>query len=293
MRISNAWKRSYDGPRAIFRFMTRNCALKRPMVRSCGCGDVSTPTMQRFGEVTWDGILLDISAQKQAESRLEYLTNFDPVTGLPNRTLLVDRLNQAISRTRRSDETIALLALGLDQLNKINETLGHDVAHQVLQEVGRRIEDCIADGDSVARLGGDEFAMLLTSVHSVNQIDPIVRRVFESLAAPIHAGGHQLSLAASVGISVGPLDGDAPEKLIRCAETALRRAKVKGPRVYQFFTADMNSSALKHLSLEARLRKALEREEFTLHYQPQVDLDSWRIVGVEALIRWQPRVMTN
>lgn len=250
--------------------------------------NVSSPTLQQSGEVMWDGILLDISAQKQAEIRLEFLNNFDPLTELPNRTFFIDRLDQAISHTHRSGDMIAVLALGMDRLKTINETLGHDVGDKVLKEVGRRIADCLLEGDSAARLGGDEFAVLLTSIRSASQIDPLARKIVDVLTMPILAGGHHLSIAASVGISVGPLDGSTPEMLIRCAETALHRAKAKGPKSYQFFTSDMNSSALKRLSLEAKLRRALERDEFTLHYQPQVNMDDSRIVGVEALIRWRP-----
>jgi diguanylate cyclase (GGDEF)-like protein/PAS domain S-box-containing protein len=233
-------------------------------------------------------VVEDISRRKQVETELLHLANHDALTSLPNRSLLQDRLSQAIAFANRTERQVAVLLIDLDRFKNINDSLGHDAGDNIIMEIGRRLSVNARDGDTVARLGGDEFVVVLAGVERVETIATTAQQVLESLAQPMTIQEHEFFPAGSIGISLYPKDGEDAQTLLKNADTAMYRAKDAGRNNFQFYAQDMNSRALDRLKLEGRLRRALSREEFVLHYQPQMELASGAIVGVEALIRWQP-----
>ncbi|MBI5040326.1 MAG: diguanylate cyclase, partial [Gammaproteobacteria bacterium] len=229
----------------------------------------------------------DISERMQTQQRLDYLAHHDALTDLPNRLALLEQLQRALTRAARHSKQMAVLFLDLDRFKQINDTLGHSVGDRMLCAVASRLAKCLRQGDTVARLGGDEFAILLEDLNQPKDVVPILEKLVEAMRHPFGLDGHEFFLTFSIGISVYPLDGDEAEVLLSNADTAMYRAKVEGRNNYRFYTADMNARAFEHLELENRLRRALEREEFVLYYQPKLDLKSGCVVGVEALLRWQ------
>ncbi len=223
----------------------------------------------------------------EAFNRLNHMSNHDPLTGLPNRIQLNDRLSQALKRSGRNREKVAVLFLDLDRFKLINDTLGHGNGDILLQQVAKRLTTCMRDGDTVARLGGDEFIVLLPEVHEVHDAAKVAQRIIEALAQPYELDGHELVVTTSIGISVYPADGDNIETLVKNADTAMYRAKEQGKSIYRFYSSAMNSAALERLTLENSLRKALKREEMIVYYQPIIDLYTGDIIGMEALVRWQ------
>jgi diguanylate cyclase (GGDEF)-like protein/PAS domain S-box-containing protein len=229
----------------------------------------------------------DIMRLKEAERRLELLAYYDPLTGLPNRTLIYERLHQAISRAEREHTRVAVMFLDLDRFKVINDTLGHEMGDQLLCQVASRIKDCFRQVDTVARVGGDEFIVLLEKVEHAQQIHHIVRRVLEALAAPYQLRGRrEVYSGASIGIAFFPEDGTDVDTLLRNADTAMYRSKSEARNGYRFYAAAMNALHLERLQLENDLRRALKRQEFEVHYQPKVALDTGQTLGLEALIRW-------
>jgi diguanylate cyclase (GGDEF)-like protein/PAS domain S-box-containing protein len=229
----------------------------------------------------------DLSERKLANDRLDHLAYHDVLTDLPNRLLFNDHLTKAIANARRRAGMVAVLFLDLDRFKVINDTLGHSVGDQLLQHVAERLVTTAREGDTVARWGGDEFTIILTSVSNARDAARVAQRVIGSLSEPFLVAGHELYITATVGISMFPNAGDDVETLVRNADTAMYRAKEEGQNHYQFYTHKMNAGASERLALESRLRRALEREEFVLHYQPQIDSRTGKITGAEALVRWQ------
>jgi diguanylate cyclase (GGDEF)-like protein len=224
---------------------------------------------------------------REHETRLEYLAHHDPLTRLPNRTLFLDRLGHALAKARREDTMVAVLFLDIDNFKKINDSLGHDLGDRLLQDVAGRLSHVIRETDTVARLGGDEFVVVLEGVQDSAQCDVAAKKILASVAAPITLLGRAYNVSVSIGIGIYPVDAQDVKGLMRCADTAMYRAKELGRDNYQYFTQDLNQRAFRYLQLESDLRRAIEQAEFVLHYQPQVDLRTGRLAGAECLIRWR------
>lgn len=234
----------------------------------------------------YEGTVIDITERKRHEAELEYQATHDGLTGLPNRSLLRDRLKQAIAKARRDGHQVAVVFVDLDHFKLINDSLGHHVGDRLLLEVADRLLGCVRGQDCVARQGGDEFVILLTELHDENEIIAIVSRLLDLVSRPWVEGGQEYGIGCSVGISCFPQDGDDPDALLRCADAAMYKAKASGRNTYHFFTPELNHAIRERLELENSLRHALVRDEFRVYYQPRVDVASGCIVGAEALIRW-------
>jgi|GEM_PF-3112751 len=251
---------------------------------------VSTPIRERDQVVGAVVVFKDITERKAQAAVLEFQATHDALTGLPNRTLLADHIGQAISRARLHKRLVAVLVLDLDNFKKINDTVGHDFGDLLLKDVGARLCEGLRKGDSVARLGGDEFVLVLTDLTQEEDVAKIAGKVLKGISQPFDVAGVEVVLTASIGISLYPSDGINVETLLKNADTAMYRAKEQGKNHYRLFSAAMNVRVLERLVLETELHRALEKEEFLLYYQPQVELRSGRIVGMEALLRWnRPR----
>jgi diguanylate cyclase (GGDEF)-like protein/PAS domain S-box-containing protein len=231
--------------------------------------------------------LLDLSGQKQTQEKVDYIAYHDALTSLPNQTLFKDRLEQALVLTRPHGQLLAVMLVNLDRFKVINETLGYPTGDRVLQEVALRLTNCVREGDTVARFGSDEFALLLTQVNRSEDAANVAQSIKEALDLPFNFLNQELFTTGSIGISLHPYDGKDSLTLLKSAGTALCRAKEQNGNNYQFYTAGQTTKALKRLVLENNLRCGLEREEFVVHYQPQVNVATAQLVGMEALVRWQ------
>lgn len=231
--------------------------------------------------------LTDISSQKHAEAELRKLANYDNLTGLPNRTLLLDRVNHAIHHCRRRNQRIALFFIDLDRFKRINDTLGHDVGDLLLSKVAVHLKQSVRDDDTVARLGGDEFVIMLEDIEGLDSVNHIAQDILEKMKRPLILNQNQVSISPSIGISIYPIDGENAENLLKHADIAMYHAKKAGRNNFQYFENSMNKTAKSRLNLEVKLRNALNNNEFYLHYQPQFDIKTGQLKGVEALARWQ------
>ena len=245
-------------------------------------------------ELTPDGELsqvicsfLDVTEGRRAEEEIEHLAYHDSLTGLPNRLLFADRIEVALSKARYSREPLMVLVVDLDRFKLINDSLGHKAGDALLQQTGARLRHCIQEGDTVARLGGDQFLVLMPRIGSTSAIPTIGERILGAIRRPFHIDGRELFVTASIGVSLFPDDGDDVQTLLQCADTAMNRVKREGRDAFMLYRPDMNARARERMKLETALRRALERTEFHLNYQPQIDLLTGRIVGAEALLRWR------
>ena len=232
----------------------------------------------------------EVVERKRAEEQLRYGAFHDPLTGLPNRTLFMDRLGHALERTRRREDYsrgAAVLFLDLDRFKVVNDSLGHSMVDQLLIECARRLEACLRAADTVARLGGDEFVILLEDIQGMDDATYVAVRIQDGLAPPFSLDGRQTYISASIGIVLSTMGYDRPEDILRDADIAMYRAKVLGRARYEVFDTTMRDLAVARLGLETDLRRAVEQQEFRLYYQPIVLLETGAVVGFEALVRWQ------
>jgi len=232
------------------------------------------------------GFVIDRTEQKRAEQRIHYLAHHDALTGLPNRVLFEDRVNQAITHAHRERLKSAMLFIDLDDFKDINDSLGHQVGDNILRRVARRLQSLLREEDTVGRLGGDEFAISLPAISDGNDAMLVAQKVLDALRQPFWVEGYELHVRASVGVSLYPDDGEDVETLMRTADTAMYYAKERGRDNYQFFTPTLNAAAQRRLVVANQLRQALQQHVLVVHYQPQVNLETGRIFGAEALIRW-------
>ncbi|MFJ4431519.1 phosphodiesterase DibA [Pseudomonas sp. NPDC089395] len=240
------------------------------------------------GELThYVAVFSDISAIKHSEQELAFLAHHDPLTGLPNRLLFNDRVEQALAAAEANKRGCALLLLDLDHFQSINDGLGHTIGDQLLKLVGDRLRDLLGNGVTLARLGGDEFAMLAENCQEVGQAGKLAQSIIERLREPFEFEGHRLFISASVGISLFPSDALGAEQLLRNADSALFKAKTNGRACYALYTEELTAHAQHRVETAGELRRALEQDELRVFYQPVFDLFSTRMVGVEALVRWQ------
>ena len=224
-----------------------------------------------------------IEARVHELLKVSHLLQYDVLTELPNSTLLGDRLNQSLALSRRHDKQLAVMFLGLDRFKRINNALGHPVGDEMLKQVGRNLVATVRESDSVFRYGSDEFVVILADVRHPQQTKGIAEKLLNAIRIPLHIAGHDLSVTASLGISIYPDDGFDAIELIKKAETAMRNIKESGPNDFSFFIDEMNKRARDQQSIESGIRLALERNEFVLHYQPKLDLGSGQVVGAEAV----------
>ncbi|MDD5248116.1 MAG: EAL domain-containing protein [Rhodocyclaceae bacterium] len=246
------------------------------------------PVRGESGEVRhFVSIISDITERKNYEAQLEYQASHDALTGLPNRNLLADRLDQAIAHSQRARSLVAVLLLDLDRFKLVNDGLGHDAGDALLKIVSQRLASCVRSVDTVARLGGDEFVVIMTDMASEHDVAPLARKLLDHLAQPMTVADREIVANASLGIALYPRDADHAAALLKNADVAMYRAKELGRNSMQFYTPAMNASTLARLELEAALRRAVTRDELTLYYQPKVDLQRGQVIGAEALIRWR------
>ncbi len=282
----------------------QECMLRQKSVLESGQSINTTVTAQRKDNTTFPvelaesrvvfqgnplllGIFRDISERKLAEDRIRYLAYHDALTDLPNRMLLNDRLGQTIRHARRHDQMVGVIFLDLDNFKNVNDTLGHDSGDDLLKMAAQRIKSSLREADTVARLGGDEFVVLLPAVPSEAEVNRVAEKILEAMNVPFVISGHTFHVTCSMGLSLFPRDGTDCSDLLRNADEALYRAKKDGRNCLAIHSPELHAAAVENLWMENDLRLALARNELSMHYQPQVDLNSGRIIGAEALLRWQ------
>jgi len=292
--VDSATPRNFRDPikAAVEQNMTTGLIVDCVLIRRDGfesvIEDCSASIHDRAGRVIGAVIVFhDVSAARAMSRQMTHAAQHDLVTNLPNRLLLNDRIAQSISLARRQNRPLAVIFLDLDHFKYINDSLGHATGDKLLQAVSKRLLAGLRGSDTVSRQGGDEFVILLSEIADPEDVAASARKILLLLNAPHSIGGQDLLIGGSIGISVYPADGEDAETLIKNADTAMYRAKERGRNNFQFFKAEMNLKAVERQSLEGNLRRAFEREEFLLHYQPKVNLDTGEITGGEALIRWQ------
>jgi len=234
-----------------------------------------------------EGAMFDVTEQRLGVQKLEYQAQHDSLTHLPNRTLIVDRMNVSLARTKRHGGSVAVLLIDLDHFEVINSAFGHGIADRVLTAMADRLAGCIRIEDALGRFGSDEFIIVLGDTVSEADVAVVAQRILDSIATPLEIGGNDIRVTASIGVAVSPADGDEPDALMQKAMTAAFGAKDRGRNRYHFHQSELNSRALERTALIAGLRRALARGEFELHYQPEVNVQTGRIECIEALLRWR------
>ncbi len=291
-----------DQPVAIGQFDTHARRSSGDGIETFPCEITISALPLRANTEHYLGNLRDLTERRQAEHRQMRLANFDSLTGLPNRSLFRDRLEQAMSRARHSGRQMALMFLDLDRFKQINDSLGHEAGDTLLKHVARSLSHCLRKGDlvwlrhdieehdiTIARLGGDEFTVLVEGIPTVAQAEAIARRILKALQTPLFIDGNEIVVTSSVGIALYPAEDCTLDELLKHADMAMYRAKEMGRNVFHLYSDAMQANAAIRLQFEARLRHALERREYRLHFQPKCSLADGRITGVEALLRWYPQ----
>jgi diguanylate cyclase (GGDEF)-like protein/PAS domain S-box-containing protein len=268
--------------------------LKRESVNIRKSGDLFPVQLTSLAVRSSDGRCLgivttceDITSQKETEKKIHRLAYYDALTGLPNRGMFLDRLHQALAFAHREERSVCLVFLDLDNFKDVNDTYGHDFGDKLLKEVADRLNDTMRESDTLARLGGDEFVVILSSVSNHESTANAAQRIMSVFALPFLIDDRKIFCSVSIGIAVYPDDGTDTESLLKCADTAMYHAKEEGRSQYRFFSAEMNQKIMRRVLLENSLRQGLDRQEFFVNYQPQWDLKTSRMVGVEVLLRWQ------
>ncbi len=250
---------------------------------------ISLKREESFMEVMpYVGTLLGrVVERKQAEAQLLHSAHYDALTQLPNRVLFQDRLSQVMHHVRRYERLVALFFIDIDRFKVINDTLGHIVGDQLLKAVAKLLETCVRPGDTVSRFGGDEFVLIISDIAKAEDVLMVSDKILKAFSKPFFIEGHELFVSACIGGSLYPTDGDNPNELLKKANIAMRQAKERGRNNFQFYSFTKDTRTIASLTLENNLRRAIERQELRLHYQPQVDVATGRVVGMEALVRWQ------
>ncbi len=264
-----------------FRIVRADGAVRHLLMRGYGVRGGAGQGVRRAG------LVQDVTLRREQEARIEHLAYHDALTGLPNRLLVADRLQLALAHAQRLQHQVAVLYLDLDRFKVVNDSLGHLAGDALLREVARRLCAALREEDTVGRLGGDEFQVVLGDIVDAAAAAHVAEKLMQALAAPFLLEGHEVHVSASLGIALFPRDGASAELLLKYADTALYEAKAEGRNAYRFFSPEMNTLAHGRLRLENDLRRAIERGELVLHYQPQLDLATGRVDAVEALVRWQ------
>ena len=284
-----------DAARAAFRRIVETHNFREPLEFRIRHRDGQWRTFESLGTNCVEnphirGVVFnsrDVTDRKAIQQRIQHLAYHDNLTGLPNRGLLQDRLAHSIARAERSGRKVAVLFIDLDNFKNINDTLGHDVGDELLRQVSRRLSECVRAGDTIARQGGDEFIVLLDNLDDGRGASVVAQKILNSLRAAFALGGTEQHVSGSVGIAVYPEDGRDAQTLMKNADTAMFHGKGVGKNTYQYFTAQMNIAVKRRMTLESALRRAVLQKDFVLHYQPQVNLETGEIVGVESLVRWK------
>jgi diguanylate cyclase (GGDEF)-like protein/PAS domain S-box-containing protein len=268
--------------------LTSNCLLIRRDGHESAIEDSAAPIHDRQGRVTGAVIVFhDVSVARAMTLKMSHLAHHDALTDLPNCLLLNDRLARAVEVGRRHGRPVAVLFMDLDRFKNINDSLGHDVGDEVLRSVAERLTRCLRSSDTISRQGGDEFVIVLSDIDSPSNAIVGAKKILDAIARPHRIRRHELRITASIGISVYPNDGHDALGLLKDAEIAMYQAKGRGRNRYEFFQPEMNDQAVERQSLEHGICRALDREEFLLHYQPKIDLSTGAIIGAEALVRWR------
>ncbi|HEU0186740.1 MAG TPA: EAL domain-containing protein [Gallionellaceae bacterium] len=252
------------------------------------CEWYNTPLVDENGKVVGvTSLAQDVTEQKMAEQQINHMAYYDDLTGLPNRLLFAERLAQIVNDAHRHERLVAVMLMDIDRFKFINDTLGHVAGNALLQQVAQRLQECLREGDIVARFGGDEFAVALADVSHADDVVSVAQKIVNQFTQPFDVLGNELFVTVSIGITLYPLDDDGIESLLRNADAAMYHAKERGRNNFQFYSAEMTLRSEKRMAIENGLRRALERDQLVLHYQPQVDLATGKMTGVETLLRWQ------